>query len=212
MNKKFLYTVAVIIVLFLIGISMFLIINHKKDNIAHENPINNLEIDKEDENMQDLNKKILVLYFSATGTTEEVAKTIAEVTNADMIKIEPKNKYTSADLNYNNNDCRANKEQNDNSARPEIENQINIEGYDLIYIGYPIWWGTNPKIILSLLDNYNFNGKNVVLFCTSGSSDISQSISDLKNYNNQINFIDGKRFGSSTAKSEIETWVNALKK
>lgn len=128
-----------------------------------------------------------------------------------MINI-TKEKYTSSDLDYNNDNCRANNEQNDDNSRPEISNKINIDGYDTIYIGYPIWWGTNPKIILTLLDTYNFNDKNVVLFCTSGSSGISQSVSDLKSYNTKMNILDGKRFNSSVQNSEIKSWINSLNK
>ena len=156
------------------------------------------------------NNKSLVLYFSATNTTEGVAKMIAEVTDGELVEIVPKEKYTSTDLNYNNDNCRANKEMNDESARPEIENKINIDGYDTIYIGYPIWWGTNPRIILTLLDSYNFDGKNVALFCTSGGSGILQSVSDIKKYNSKINIIDGKKFNSSVTKDEVKSWIDTI--
>lgn len=95
------------------------------------------------------NSKSVVLYFSATGTTKSIAQRIAKESNSDIIEIIPKEKYKSEDLNYNS-DCRANREQNDSKARPEIENTIDITKYETIYLGYPIWWGTNPKIILTL--------------------------------------------------------------
>ena len=126
------------------------------------------------------NSNSVVLYFSATGTTKSIAERIASKSGSDIIEIIPKEKYKSEDLNYNS-DCRANREQNDSKARPEIENSIDISKYDTVYLGYPIWWGTNPKIILTLLDTYDFTGKNIIPFCTSGSTGISGSVSDLRN-------------------------------
>ncbi len=156
------------------------------------------------------NSKGVVLYFSATGSTEKVAKKISEVTNSDIIEIVPKDEYTSDDLDYNDDNSRANKEMNDVNARPEIKNEINIKQYDTIYIGYPIWWGTNPKIILTLLDNINFDGKNVALFCTSGGSGIETSVEELKEYEPNINWLGGKRFSTSSSESDISSWINSL--
>ena len=114
-------------------------------------------------------KKSAVIYFSATGNTKALAEKIAAETNSDLIEIAPEEVYTSEDLNYNNSDCRANKEQNDDSARPAISNKIeNMADYDTIYLGYPIWWGTMPKIINTFLDTYDLSGKTVMPFCTSG--------------------------------------------
>ncbi len=151
--------------------------------------------------------KSLVLYFSATGTTKSIAERIAKEANSDIIEIIPKEKYTSADLNYNS-DCRANREQNDSKARPEIENQIDITAYDTIFLGYPIWWGTNPKIILTLLDTYDFTGKTIIPFCTSGSTGISGSVSNLRNYNSKLTIKDGQRFSSNDSDESIKNFVN----
>ncbi len=176
----------------------------------------NVETKKEQKNDKggytELNKdsKSLVLYFSATGTTEKVAKMISEATNSNIIEIVPKDKYISDDLNYNKDDTRANREMNDLNARPEIENEINIVQYDTIYIGYPIWWGTNPRIILTLLDNVDFKGKNVALFCTSGGSGIEQSVADLKEYNSEVNWLGGRRFSSNVSQDELQDWINSL--
>ena len=148
-----------------------------------------------------------VIYFSATGTTKKIAERIAKESNSDIIEIIPKEKYKSEDLNYNS-DCRANREQNDSKARPEIENTIDITKYDTIYLGYPIWWGTNPKIILTLLDTYDFTGKTIVPFCTSGSTGISGSVTDLRNYNSKLTIKDGKRFASSDSDEVIKDFVN----
>lgn len=154
--------------------------------------------------------KSLVLYFSATGNTKSVAEKIQGLTDSDIIEIEPKESYTSADLNYNNDDCRANQEQNDDSARPEIKNTINIAPYKTIYLGYPIWWGDVPKIILTLMDNYDFSGKTVILFCTSGGSDITTSVNTLKEYKSEVNFKDGQQFGASVSENEIKTWLDSI--
>ncbi|MBR3161591.1 MAG: flavodoxin [Bacilli bacterium] len=153
------------------------------------------------------NNESVVLYFSATGTTKAIAERIAKESNSDIIEIVPKEKYKSEDLNYNN-DCRANREQNDSKARPEIENTIDITKYDTIYLGYPIWWGTNPKIILTLLDTYDFTGKTIIPFCTSGSTGISGSVDDLRNYNSKLIIKDGKRFSSNDSDEVIKDFVN----
>ena len=153
------------------------------------------------------NSNSVVLYFSATGTTKKIAQRIAKESNSDIIEIVPKEKYKSEDLNYNS-DCRANREQNNPKSRPEIENTIDISKYETIYLGYPIWWGTNPKIILTLLDSYDFTGKSIVPFCTSGSTGISGSVSDLRKYNPNLKIKDGMRFSSSDSDEVIRDFIN----
>ena len=148
-----------------------------------------------------------VIYFSATGTTKKIAERIAAQLKSDIIEIIPKEEYKSEDLNYNS-DCRANREQNDSSARPEIKNAIDISKYDTIYLGYPIWWATNPKIILTLLDTYDFTGKTIIPFCTSGSTEISKSVEDLRKYNSKLNIKDGKRFSSNDSDEIIKEFIN----
>jgi len=184
------------ILLLSIIISIFIISGCEKKDILTGDSIN----DKISDN------KSVVIYFSATGTTEEIAKRIANQSNSDIIEIIPKQKYTSSDLNYNS-DCRANKEQNDDKSRPEIENKIDISKYDNVYLGYPIWWGTYPKIILTLLDTYDFSGKNIIPFCTSGSTDISKSVTDLRNYNQDLNIKDGKRFSVNDSDDVINKFI-----
>ena len=96
----------------------------------------------------------------------------------------------------------------DSKSRPEIKNTIDINKYDTIYLGYPIWWGTNPKIILTLLDTYDFTNKTIIPFCTSGSTGISKSISDLRKYNNKLSIIDGKRFNANDSDEIIKEFIN----
>ena len=152
-------------------------------------------------------KKIAVIYFSATGNTKEVAESIKDITGGELIEIIPLKEYTSADLNYNDSNTRATKEQNNPSSRPEIKNTINAD-YDVIYLGYPIWWGDVPHIILTFIDTYDLDGKTIIPFCTSGSSSIDNSLNTLKNYNININWVDGKRLTNN--KKEIENWINSL--
>ena len=167
---------------------------------------NNTNKKTKTKNINNENNKSVVLYFSATGTTKKVADKIATKSNSDIIEIIPKEEYKSEDLNYNS-DCRANREQRDSKSRPEIKNKIDISKYDTIYLGYPIWWGTNPKIILTLLDTYDFSNKTIIPFCTSGSTGISESVNDLRSYNSKLNIKNGQRFSSSTSDEEISNFI-----
>ena len=152
--------------------------------------------------------KMLVVYFSATGTTKALAETIAETTGADIIEIVPEVPYTIEDLSYNNDNCRANKEMNDESVRPAIAGSIeNIDEYDTIFIGYPIWWGTMPRIINTFLDTYDLSGKTVMPFCTSGGSGIETSVSAIRNTEPDADVKDGLRGSSSSSGSQIENWL-----
>lgn len=123
---------------------------------------------------------VLVAYFSCTNTTKGVAEKIATSTDGTLYQITPAVPYTSADLNYGNNSCRANQEQRDDSCRPEISGSVdNMDNYDIVFIGYPIWWGEAPKIIYTFLESYDFSGKTVVPFCTSGGSGVGSSATNL---------------------------------
>lgn len=155
------------------------------------------------------NENVAIVYFSATGNTKMVAQYIQEETGGTLFEIEPEEKYTDRDLDYNNDDCRANEEQNDPSARPKIKNTIDLSSYDIVYLGYPIWWGDVPKIILTFLDETDLSGKTVIPFCTSGGSGIETSLDTLKNYNSDIHWIDGERL--STSKEDVTDWLNGLK-
>ena len=154
--------------------------------------------------------KMLVVYFSGTGNTKALAQTIAETANADIFEIVPEVPYTSADLNYNNDNCRANQEQNDPSARPSIANKIeNIDEYDTIFLGYPIWWGTMPKIINTFLDTYDLSGKTIMPFCTSGGSGISTSVSAIRNACSNSEVKEGLRGSASSSNTQVQTWIDS---
>lgn len=115
----------------------------------------------------------------------------------------------SEDLNYSNNDCRANKEQHDDSARPAISSKLeNIENYDTIFIGYPIWWGTMPKIINTFLESYDLSGKTIMPFCTSGGSGIASSVSAIKDICPNSTVKEGFRGNSSSSDAQIKDWIS----
>ncbi len=222
MNKKIIALIVVIIVIVVSGVGFILISsntnkNETNNNITANNSDTNVNKDNNEneegnnnnvDNIDNSNHKIAIIYFSATGTTEKVAEYIKDATNGDLIEIIPKEKYTDDDLNYNNNSCRANKEQNDPSSRPAISNNINTDFYDVIYLGYPIWWGDAPKVILTFLDCNDLSGKTVIPFCTSGGSGIDASINYFKNNYKNVNWLDGRRL--NTSKSEVTKWVNGL--
>ena len=219
MNKKIIALIVAIVVI-AVGVGFWFINSNKEESSTNSNtnPAENQnsneqqeENTKDNDNGTTNDKKVVIIYFSATGTTKKVAGYIKNATNGDLIEIVPKEKYTDSDLNYGNDNSRANKEQNDSKARPAISNNINTDSYDVIYLGYPIWWGDVPKIILTFLDNHNLDGKTIIPFCTSGSTGISGSLSTLKNYNKNVNWIDGKRFSSSATEDEVKNWVNGLK-
>ncbi len=158
--------------------------------------------------------KVLVAYFSATNNTEGVAEKIAAALGdkADLFEIVPAVPYTSADLNYNS-DCRANREQDDDTARPEIAGTstvANMADYDVVFLGYPIWWGQAPKIMYTFLESYDFNGKTIVPFCTSGSSGIGSSARNLADAATGTDWLDGRRFSGSTSQAAIQTWMDGL--
>ena len=155
--------------------------------------------------------KTLVVYFSMTGNTEGIAKKIASATGADMYQIIPAEEYTDADLNYNDNTTRATVEQKDPSTRPEIgSDPVSLEGYTTIYIGYPIWWGQEPRIMDTFVESYDFTGITLIPFCTSGSSGIGQSGSNLEANAGTGTWLEGKRFAAGASDAEIEDWIAGL--
>ncbi len=158
------------------------------------------------------NKKVLVVVFSATGTTKGVAEKIAAIEDADLYEIKAAQEYTSADLNWNDSDSRSTKEQNDKSARPAIGSEpISLDGYDTVYIGYPIWWGEEPRIMDSFVESYSFDGMTMIPFCTSGGSGIGRSGKNLEENAGSGNWLDGQRFSGSVSESELKSWIDGLK-
>ncbi|MDE6054548.1 MAG: flavodoxin [Lachnospiraceae bacterium] len=164
-----------------------------------------------EEREADVSTKILVVYFSCTGTTELVAEYITEILGADIYGIVPENPYTEADLSYYTN-SRADQEQNDPDMRPVISGDVeNMEEYDTIILGYPIWHGQAPRIISTFLESYDFSGKIIIPFCTSHSSGIGSSASDLHVLcSESAVWADGKRFEGGASKESIVEWITKL--
>ncbi len=155
--------------------------------------------------------QVLVAYFSATGTTEGVAETLAATISADLFEIIPVDEYTEDDLNYNDNNSRSTTEQNDASVRPEISGTVeNWEEYDVVFIGYPIWWSEEPRIMDTFVESYDFTNKTVIPFCTSGGSGIGRSGSNLEELANGGTWLDGERLQSSVSDADITEWINDL--
>ena len=179
-------------------------INGDTDNDNTDDGDDAKDDDAEDKT-DDGKTKILVAYFSCTNTTKGRAESLQSKLEADIYQIVPTVAYTSADLNYNT-DCRANREQNDSKARPEISGGVDdMAQYDVVYIGYPIWWGQAPKIIYTFLESYDFSGKTLIPFCTSASSGMGSSGTNLHASAPDAVWKSGCRVGSS---GDIDALVN----
>lgn len=154
---------------------------------------------------------VLVAYFSATGNTEGIAQHLQSILDADLYEIVPEVPYTDEDLNYSNDSCRANREQNDPAARPTITGTLeNPEDYDVVFLGYPIWWGQAPKVIYTFLESCDFGDATIVPFCTSGSSGIGSSADGLQELTENAQWLDGQRFSGSTSLDTVVSWVEGL--
>ena len=153
----------------------------------------------------------LVVYFSATGNTKGVAEKIASITGADTYEIKAAQEYTDADLDWNDDDSRSTHEQNDASARPEIGSEtVSLDGYRTIYIGYPIWWGEEPRIMDTFVESYDFDGITMIPFCTSGGSGIGRSGQNLADNAGSGNWIEGDRLDSGISEDELKSWIEGL--
>ena len=154
---------------------------------------------------------VLVAYFSATGNTERIALHLQSILSADVYEIIPEVAYTDEDLNYSDDGCRANQEQNDPAARPAIAGALESpENYDVVFLGYPIWWGQAPKIIHTFLESYDFGGVTIVPFCTSGSSGIGSSATKLHALAPNATWLSGQRFSGSASDSDVASWVEGI--
>lgn len=160
----------------------------------------------------DVSSKTLVVYFSCTGTTKPLAEYAAEITGADLYEIVAEDSYTEADLAYYTNG-RADQEQNNPDARPAISGGVeNMDEYDTIILGYPIWHGQAPRIISTFLESYDFSGKTIIPFCTSHSSGIGSSADNLHILcSDSAVWLDGRRFEAGTSKEIIEEWIWSVK-
>lgn len=162
-----------------------------------------------DSTSQDPN--ILVAYFSATGTTEGIAEKISTESGGMLYEITPAQPYTLSDLSYNDDNCRANREQNDPDARPTLNGKLeDIDEYSVLFLGYPIWWGGLPKVIYTFLESYEFDGKIIVPFCTSGGSGIDKSVREISALAPDADVKNGKRFSGNESDTDIFKWIKGL--
>lgn len=153
----------------------------------------------------------IVAYFSASGVTAKLAKSLAQVTGADLHEIQPAEPYSSADLDWTNKKSRSSVEMNDPSYRPAIGNQVaDMEQYDTVFVGFPIWWYVAPTIINTFLESYDFSGKTVIPFATSGGSGMGDTDRVLKGCcSRDTRWKQGRRFGSVKA-ADLKSWVDGL--
>ena len=162
---------------------------------------------KGEKNMQTENKP-LVVYFSATGTTAKAARTIAEVTGGTLYEIVPQQAYTSDDLDWNDRQSRSSVEMNNPQARPALKDtKADVTAYDVIFIGYPIWWDQAPRIINTFIENRDLKGKTLVPFATSGGSGISNSVKELRKAYPDLEWQDG-RLLNRASRNTVQNWVN----
>lgn len=155
--------------------------------------------------------KKLVAYFSASGVTAAVAKTLAEAAEADLYEIKPQVPYTRADLDWTNKKSRSSVEMDDKSFRPPLADQnAHVEDYDIVFLGFPIWWYTAPNIIKTFLESYNFTDKTIVLFATSGGSGLGRTASDLTPSAPGAVIRDGKLLNGRQTRKSLAAWVNNL--
>lgn len=154
--------------------------------------------------------KKLVAYFSASGTTRKIAEMIAEAAEADLYEIVPKQPYSKADLNWMDKKSRSSVEMNDKKYRPEItDTNANINKYDEIILGFPIWWYVAPTIINTFLECYDFSDKKIVLFATSGGSGFGNTVKELIPSAPDANIVEGKIL-NNVSKRDVENWVKSL--
>lgn len=156
--------------------------------------------------------KKLVAYFSASGVTRKVAETLADAVGADLYEIKPQVPYTTADLNWQDNNSRSSVEMRDKSSRPAIaDKDANIGTYDTVFVGFPIWWYVAPTIINTFLESYDFAGKTIIPFATSGSSGIGQTAASLKgSVDPTATILEGKMLNGRQTKESLADWIKSI--
>ena len=152
--------------------------------------------------------KALVAYFSASGVTADLSKRLADAIGADLYEIKPEQTYTDADLNWQDKQSRSSIEMNDRNSRPAIGNNVeNMEQYDTVFVGFPIWWYREPSINDTFMEAYSFGGKTVIPFATSGGSGMGDSSKNMQELAKGAKVVQGKRFSSSASADELKAWA-----
>ena len=156
-------------------------------------------------------KKTLVAYFSASGVTAGVSKNLAKAADADLYEIKPQVPYTREDLNWNDKQARSTIEMNDKSFRPPLaDKDVNIQEYDVVYVGFPIWWYVAPTIINTFLESYDFSGKTIILFATSGGSGFGNTVKELEGSCPGAKLIEGRVLSGRQSENDLKKWVDSL--
>ena len=153
--------------------------------------------------------KSLIVVFSCTGTTKGIAEKIAALTGAELVDLVPAQPYTAEDLNYNDRSTRATVEQNTPDARPEIANNISLDGVTTLYLGYPIWWGQAPRIMSTFVESHDFIGITVIPFCTSGGRGAGRTGETLGEQAGTGTFLGSTRFSSGVSDAELQSWIDS---
>ena len=152
-------------------------------------------------------KKILIAYFSASGVTKKVAEKMAKAAGADLFEIAPEKPYTKADLNWMDESSRSTLEMKDRNCRPAMAAKPDISGYDVILVGFPVWWYREPSIVDTFMESADFTGKTVAPFCTSGGSGLGDSAENMQSLAPGAKVHDGKRFSPSASPEELKSWA-----
>lgn len=155
--------------------------------------------------------KAIVAYFSATGTTERAAEALARAVGADLYGIAPAEPYTSRDLNWNDSSSRSSAEMGDEASRPALaKGAPDLSEYDVVFVGFPVWWYVEPRVVDTFLEACDLAGKTVVPFATSGGSGISRAVSRMRGLVPQARVLDGRMMNGRPSASELQAWVQAL--
>ena len=223
MNKNVIIGIVAIVVIAVVGFGGYFLFSNNGDetNGTEKTPSDNPVVDENtgasdnrDDTVLPSSGKTLVVYYSASGSTKKVAEGIAKNLNADLFEIVPEDVYTSEDLDWTNENSRVSREHNDEFLR-DVKLQTakvdNWDNYDTVLIGYPIWWGIAAWPVDTFVKANNFDGKTVIPFCTSASSDLGQSGELLKEEANGGNWLEGHRFSSGASSSDIKAWTDSLK-
>lgn len=189
------------------AISSLLLVSCASNNLSlttNDSP----DVESKEESSSLASQSVLVAYFSATNNTRTLSIEASNHLDSDIFEIVPVNPYSSADLNYNDSSSRVSIENNDPSIRPEISSSIeDVSKYDTIVLGYPIWWGKAPRIMLTFMESYDFSSKRVIPFATSASSPIGSSVDELKEAAPNAIFLEGRRF-SASMKDSFLNWLD----
>ena len=157
-------------------------------------------------------RKTLVAYFSVSGVTRKVAEELAQIEEADLFEIVPETPYTAADLDWRDENSRSTVEMKDPNCRPAITAKVpDMDAYDVLFIGFPIWWGREPSVVDTFLDDYDLTGKTIIPFCTSGGSGLGNTSERIRNLTGRkANVLEGKRYGGTVSMEDLKIWMEDL--